>query len=90
MRNLLARVQANIGRQLLLNDLVAMIETDFEEYGRVVDEPRRGTTSVSPRPTPTTIPWGRRMPIGSVSAMAMARWSPAVPSGSGAKAAWWT
>ena len=38
MRNLLARVQANIGRQLLLNDLVATIETDFEEYGRVVDE----------------------------------------------------
>jgi len=34
----LARVQANIGRQLLLNDLVATIETDFEEYGRVVDE----------------------------------------------------
>ncbi|MBT3534895.1 MAG: hypothetical protein HN478_13510 [Rhodospirillaceae bacterium] len=38
MRNLLARVQVNIGRQLLLNDLVATIETDFEEYGRVVDE----------------------------------------------------
>ncbi len=38
MRNLLPRVQANIGRQLLLNDLVATIETDFEEYGRVVDE----------------------------------------------------
>ena len=38
MRNLLARVQANIGRQMLLNDLVATIETDFEEYGRVVDE----------------------------------------------------
>ena len=38
MRNLLARVQANIGRQLLLSDLVATIETDFEEYGRIVDE----------------------------------------------------
>jgi len=38
MRNLLGRVQANIGRQLLLSDLVATIETDFEEYGRIVDE----------------------------------------------------
>ena len=38
MRNLLARVPANIGRQLLLNDLCATIKTDFEEYGRVVDE----------------------------------------------------
>ena len=37
MRNLLARVQANIGRELLLNDLIATIETDFDEYGRVVD-----------------------------------------------------
>ena len=38
MRNILGRVQANIGRQLLLSDLVATIETDFEEYGRIVDE----------------------------------------------------
>ncbi len=38
IRDLLGRVQVNIGRHLLLNDLVATIETDFEEYGRIVDE----------------------------------------------------
>ncbi|MDP6342340.1 MAG: hypothetical protein QF491_02320 [Alphaproteobacteria bacterium] len=37
MRNLLGSVQANIGRQLLLNDLIATIETDFEAYGQIVD-----------------------------------------------------
>ena len=38
MRNLLARVPANIGRQLLSNDLIATIKIDFQEYGRVIDE----------------------------------------------------
>ena len=90
MRNLLARVQANIGRQLLLNNLVATIVTDFEEYGRVVDEaPSWHDKRVAPTdPDHNTL--GPKNAYWVVSAVARARWSPAVPSGFGVKAGWWT
>lgn len=56
MRNLLGRVQANIGRQLLLSDLVATIETDFEEYAALSTKRPPGMTSGWRQPTPITIP----------------------------------
>ncbi|HZD26138.1 MAG TPA: hypothetical protein VE631_07745 [Alphaproteobacteria bacterium] len=38
MRDRLAQVQANVAKQLLLNDLVPTLETNFDEYVAVVDQ----------------------------------------------------
>ena len=90
MRNLLARVPANIGRQLLLNDLVATIKTDFEEYGRVVDEaPAWHDKRVAPTdPDHNTL--GPKMPSGSPSGLMKAKLCHARPHASGPKHVWWT